>query len=589
MRFDQHNPPPGYERPALYAEMAEERDLAVPMRDGVTLCVDVYRPAAAGRFPALVSLASHNKEFNSPEFAQAAHNAQPAWSRMWMGGAEAGDSLYFALRGYVHVVGNTRGSGKSQGGGSPAWDAYDLVEWAAAQPWCDGNVGMVGLSAFAGAQFDAAALAAPHLKAIFPYGAGSRYRLREMFPGGVLHPFTYLLDALSVVHGARAAPGELPPALEAKWREAMANPDYRMYPNIYNILTMKGQIYPALFQALVEPFEDEEAAAAAETALASVRVPVYTGVSFSAYTYKRQMLGCLRAWEKVRGPKKLMLSGVAQIERPFHSFHDEMLRWFDHWLHGTATGVMDEPPVKVWVAGENRWRAAHDWPLPQTRWTKLHLHSWGRLRAAPFVPGAREDAPEPDGFLQMPPTQTDRVQKLRYMTEPLERDLAVIGPIELVLYAAIDQPDTNWIAILKDVGPDGSVRSAREGEMGEPQGLPEREVSRGWLKASHRALDASRSKPGQPWHPFTRAAWKPVVPGEICEYAIEIMPAANLFRRGHRVCVEIASLDLPAGPAGLTSVEYVPYHICSSRTVAHRVYRDARHPSHLLLPVIPED
>jgi uncharacterized protein len=585
---DQHSPPPGYTPPLLFSKMLEERDVMVAMRDGVKLCIDIYRPDAPGAFPVLVSIAAHNKEFNTPEYARAALNSQPAWSRVWMGGAEAGDSDFLTSRGYVHVVGNTRGSGKSQGGGDAHWDYHDIIEWAALQPWCDGNVGMIGLSAFAGPQFEAAALHPPHLRAIFAYGAPTWQKFRDIYPGGVLHPFIYLLDALTVTHQNRGAPGPLPPALEKKWQEAMANPDFVMYPNIYNILTMKGQIFPGLFAALIDPFETEESMQEAEKRLESVTIPTYTGASFSAYTYKRQLQGCQQAFQSISAPKKFMLSGPAQIERPFHSFHDEVLRWFDHWLKGKDTGVMKEPPVKVWVTGENKWRFAEDWPIPHTRWTRLYLHSWERLRSEAFTPGARDASQAPDAFLQMPPTQTDTIQRLRYMTEPLSEDLLVIGPMALTLYASIDDDDTNWIVIVKDLGPDVSVRTAREGEMRVPGDLHERELSRGWLKASHRALDPRRSKPWKPWHSLTREAWSPVVPGEINEYAIEILSTANLFRKGHRVCVDITSLDLPTGPAGATSVEYVPYHICRSRTVVHKVYHNEKYPSHLLLPVIPE-
>jgi predicted acyl esterase len=157
----------------------------------------------------------------------------------------------------------------------------------------------------------------------------------------------------------------------------------------------------------------------------------------------------------------------------------------------------------------------------------------------------------------------------------------------LTLYAAIDQDDTNWIIILKDIGPDPSVRTAREGERDIRMDLPERELTRGWLKASHRALDPERSLPWRPWHHLTREAQRPVVPGEIVEYQIEIMATANLFRAGHRICLEITSLDLPTGVSGATNVEYIPYHVCSSKTVLHRIFHDPAHPSHLLLPVVP--
>jgi putative CocE/NonD family hydrolase len=187
----------------------------------------------------------------------------------------------------------------------------------------------------------------------------------------------------------------------------------------------------------------------------------------------------------------------------------------------------------------------------------------------------------------MPPTQTNTIAKLRYLSEPLARDLLVAGPIVLNLWASIDQDDTNWIVILKDVGPDVSVRTAREGERATPDDLPERELTRGWLKASLRALDADRTLPWRPWHRLTREARAPVVPGEIVEYSIEILATANLFKKGHRVCIEITSLDLPTGVSGTTNVEYIPYHIASSQTTLHRIYHDAQRPSHLLLPIIP--
>jgi putative CocE/NonD family hydrolase len=187
----------------------------------------------------------------------------------------------------------------------------------------------------------------------------------------------------------------------------------------------------------------------------------------------------------------------------------------------------------------------------------------------------------------MPPTQTREVSKLRYLTEPLPEDTLVVGPIALTFYAAIDQEDTNWIVVLKDVGPDVSVRTGREGEFAASPVVPERELTRGWLKASHRALDSDRTTEYRPWHKLTREAQQPVVPGEVNEYRVEVLATANLFRKNHRICVEITSLDLPTGTGFGTSTEYVPYHICSSKTVVHRIYHNEQYPSHLLLPIIP--
>ncbi len=582
----------GTYKPQLkYDRMIQERDVMVPMRDGVHLCVDIYRPDAVGKkLPAILSIAFHNKDLQSPEVAKALP-PQPAWSTLWMGPIEAGDTDYIVSSGYIHVIGNPRGVGKSEDGGSPEWDFYDLIEWIAQQSWCDGNVGMLGISGFAASQWEAAILQPPHLKAIFPYDAAGAYGgglgFRDTHPGGVIQTMFYFLEQFSVIHGVKGRPGPLPPEIERLWKEAMDNPDYKMYAHLYNVLTMKGQHMPLIFYTLIDPFEAEDVVKATEEKFKKIKIPTYTGTGWYSYTYKTHMQGSQHWYWGINVPKKLMFTGPAHLERPFHSFHDEVVRWYDYWLKGIDTGIMDEPPVKVWVMGANEWRYGDDWPLPETKWTKYYLHSWERLRTEPFTASGRDGYDDPDAFVQMPLTQTRKVERLRYMTDPLPEDTLVIGPIALYLYASIDQDDTNWIVILKDIGPDVSVRTAREGEIFVPTNLPERELTRGWLKASHRALDTKKSKPWKPWHPLTRKAWKPIVPGEINEYAIEISSTANLFEKGHRICLDITCLDLPTGTAGLTNVEYIPYHICSSKTVVHKIYHNAKYPSYLLLPVIP--
>lgn len=577
-----------YQPNPIATSLVWDKDVMAPMRDGVSLCVDVYRPEGVGKFPALLAVAGHNKDLQTPELARALP-PQPAWSTLWQGGAEAGDSDYLVSRGYVHVVGNPRGFGKSEDGGSPEWDLYDLIEWVAVQPWCDGNVGMIGLSAYAASQWQAAMLHPPHLKAIFPFDAMPIYgAIHDRYPGGMLHVMLYLLDGQSVHHGAHARPQPLSAEREALWRNAMSNPDYQIYSPIYNLLTQKGQIHPRLFDHILDLYEKEGAMEESEANMRKVKIPAYTGAGWHSYTYKMHLMGAQNWYERLEVPKKLLLTGPTHMERPFHSIHDEIVRWYDHWLKGIDTGIMNEPPVKVWVMGANEWRHASDWPLPETQWTKYYLHSWERLRTEPFVSGGRDAYLKPDSFVQMPPTQTRTIQKLRFMTDPLSEDTLVIGPISLTLFASIDQDDTNWIIILKDIGPDVSVRTAREGEVYVPADLPERELTRGWLKASYRALDAERTKPWKPWHLLTRTARAKIVPGEINEYRIEVMSTANLFERGHRICLDITSLDLPTGSGFGNNCEYVPYHVCSSKTVVHHVFHNEQYASHLLLPIIPK-
>src|SRR5262245_17963044 len=402
-----------------------------------------------------------------------------------------------------------------------------------------------------------------------------------------LFPFRFLRQVYASAHQQKGQPKPLAPAREKLWQEAIAHAELKQYPHVTNVLALKGQHFPAYFDILIDPYDKEAAVEKSEAEFSKINIPTYTGSGWYGYTYKTHLNGAQNWFRNIKAPhKKLLLAGPAHLDRPIKAFHNEMLRWYDQWLKGIDTGILNDPPVRFWVMGANEWRSASDWPPPETQWIKFYLRGWERLTTEPFTPSSADDYQAPDAFAQMPASQTNRIQKLRYLSEPLPDDVTIAGPSVLHLYAAIDQDDTNWIVILKDVGPDVGVQTAREGERDITPGLHERELTRGWLKASHRAVDPTRSLPGRPWHPLTLAARKPVAPGEINEYTIEIMATANQFKQGHRICVEITSLDVATGVGSATNVEYIPYHICSSKTVLHRIYHDPRHPSHLLLPVI---
>ncbi|HEY1969053.1 MAG TPA: CocE/NonD family hydrolase [Pseudonocardia sp.] len=580
--------------PNPVTKMLSERDLRVTMRDGVRLTVDVYRPDTSQPLPVLYACSLHNKDMQGPDLADVLP-AQPAYSSLWFGPIEAGDSRRLVTNGYAHVIAQARGTAKSEGEYlRDRWDHYDMIEWITQQPWCDGNVDMIGISAYAGEQWRAAAQGHPALKAIFPYDAcsafGGMFGFRDFHPGGVLHTMPYILESFSTIHESRNIPSALPAEQEELWGAAMANPDYRMYTNLYNILTQKGQRSGLMFHNLVEPWEPDGVLDAAQEMFDRIRIPFYTGSGAYAYSYKLHWLGAQHYFQNVRHEhRKLLFTGPAHVERPFHEYHDEILRWYDHWLKGVDTGILDEPPVRYWVTGANTWRTGTDWPLPETVWTKYYLSSWQRITTEPpALPDTTNSAnAAPDAFVQMPPTQTRQVARLRFLSEPLPNDVLVAGPISLTLYASIDDTDTNWIIVLSDVGPDVSVRTAREGERDLPAGLPERELTRGWLKASYRAIDPERDTPWEPCHRLTHDAIEPVVPGEVVEYRIQILATANQFKAGHRICLDIMSADMPTGTGGMSHVEYQAYHVCRSTTVCHRIYRDGEHPSHLLLPIIP--
>ena len=216
--------------------------------------------------------------------------------------------------------------------------------------------------------------------------------------------------------------------------------------------------------------------------------------------------------------------------------------------------------------GANRYRTEREWPLARTKWTPLYLRRWQGLAAE------QEPTPgRPDCFVQQPPDETSRIASIEYYSAPVDRPLELTGPIALTLYASIDSTDTNWIVSLADVAQDGTAF----------------ELTKGFLKASHRAVDEERSQPWRPYH--AHLASEPVPPNEVVEYRIELSPTANVFAPGHRIKLSISCLDHPLERSNpLLLPGHLPWHVCRAETVLHRVYHDLEYPSHLLLPVIPE-
>ena len=587
--------PGGYRREPSHTGLVIDRDVLVPMRDGVRLCVDVHRPETDEPLPALLAFAIYNKEIQTPE-ATAALPPQPAWSPLWTGPQEAGDTRFLVARGYVHVIGMPRGVGKSEGGGSREFDSYDLIEWIAQQPWCDGNVGMIGISGFGAEQVHVARQNPPSLKAIFPFDPRGAYGtlggFREEYPGGVVHLFRYLVGHFGVFHQDRGAPGELPPEKEALWREAMEDPDYRMYPHVHNVVSMKGQHMPAWFEMLIDPFEQPGTRRAQRGGVrADPRSRPTRDRAGTATRTRRTSRAPRRTGGTCATSTRSCCSlGPAHLERPFHGLHHEILRWYDHWLKGIDTGVLDEPPVRFWVM--RRERVAHrrrTGRCPRRSGRSSTCRAGSACAPSPSRPSRPTTASRPTRSSRCRSSQTRDVAGLRFLSDPLPHDVLVAGPSVLNLWASIDQDGHELDRDPQGRGarPVGADRA--RGGVGGAGDLPERELTRGWLKASNRALDPERSTEWKPFHRLTREAAQPVVPGEVTEYRIEILATANLFKAGHRICLEITSMDRPTGVAGATNVEYVPYHVCSSRTTLHHIHHDTEHPSHLLLPVIPED
>jgi len=544
-------------------QIKSEYDVYVKMRDGVRLCVDVYRPAAEGRFPALLGMSAFGKTI------QVRH-----WDKSI--NAEAGDPNYLVPRGYAHVVADVRGSCQSEGelhcihSKQEQEDGYDLVEWIAQQPWCDGNVGMVGPSYYGLMQMLVAGQQPPHLKAIFAYDSPGDWYREGAYEGGILSDF--FINVASKYPIRKFVPAvereNSPETLDRIIKERENDPEIKFNSRFLNILKNRW-LNPVFFDLLMHPtdgpFYWERSP---YTKYDKIKIPVYTGSGWYGYTITH-LTGAFRNYAGVKGPKKMIISGpyFRGIDHPFalswREYHDLLIRWYDYWLKGIDTKIMDEPPIKIFVMGVNQFRYENEWPLARTAWTKLYLRPMGRLSDQPETV-----MDEPHCFVQMPPRMTNVMQSLKYTSPPLAQPIEVTGPIALYLYASIDQEDTNWIAALKDVYPDGSTV----------------ELTRGWLKASHRALDPEKSKPWLPYH--THVNPEPVKPGKIYEYAIEIRPTSNVFGAGHCIQLEICNIDFPP-PIYITERGAQTYHLACSKTVLHKIYCNEEYQSHLLLPIIP--
>lgn len=239
-----------------------------------------------------------------------------------------------------------------------------------------------------------------------------------------------------------------------------------------------------------------------------------------------------------------------------------MFRWYDYHLKGVDTGVVDEPPITFHVEGETTPREGTR-PVPEgTRWRRRFFRSFARLSTERGT-----GTGSPTSFTQDPPTVTSEAEGVRFRSPLFDRPTVVLGPSEVCVHAAIDAEGTNWIVLL------------REGD-----GPDEQLLARGYLKASHRAVDPDRSRPGQPYHPHRSP--EPVTPGEVYEYRIGLPPIGHRFDVGDSLDVEIRSLEVPFRDSTL-SRGGLHYHLPRSEPVTHRIYQDDERPSHVRYAEVP--
>jgi putative CocE/NonD family hydrolase len=546
------------------------QNIRVPMRDGISLSTDLYLPEGHGPFPVMVSRTPYDNTLE------------------WL----VAKGRRLADTGYAVAIQDVRGRFDSEGTYEPfrdeGPDGADTVAWLAAQPWSSGKVGMFGRSYSGWTQWTTATEDAPALKAIAP-----RVMATDLHQGLVWRGGAFNLGVL-LTWGLNTSGRTMQELAPIDWVEA-----FRALP-LADTADEAAQDLRFWRDWVGHPAKDAYwEAVDYERRHAEMDVPalvmggwydLYADDVFRQFAALRATNGAARHSQVIVGPWPHLLSASTTTgsldfgARSMLDLEAAELRFMDRWLRDEPNGAEDDPPVRLFVMGSNRWRDAAEWPLAGTDWQRWHLHSAGAAntlagdgalgRAAP----ATDETPDRFTYDPAHPVPTNgggncctpelvpwgpydqrdlemRTDVLCYTSEPLAADLEVIGPVRLELWASTDGPDTDWTGKLVDVWPSGRAINLCDGI----------------LRARFR--DGPREE-------------RPLTPGEPTRYDIDLMVTGNTFRAGHRIRLEVSSSNFPrfdrnpntGAPIG-TSAE--------TRVARQTVLHDAAHPSALILPVIP--
>jgi uncharacterized protein len=531
-----------------------EYNVAVPMRDGVRLRANVFRPGEPARYPAILLRTPYGK----------GDAITPAYQS-------------FVNHGYVVVVQDVRGRYRSGGTFEPInqeiGDGDDTLNWIARQPWSDGGVGMYGGSYLGIAQWKAAMTQNPHLKAIFPYVSGDDdYRDRYYSTGGAMKIGHRLLWFAENMRAPRFLP-----------------PDFKSYVSALPVraadLAATGHRLDAWRTVANHPSYDAFwKATSVREHLRDIHIPVYS-VGGWYDNYVESDLDAFSIHHKHNPDDRIMIGPWAHVFSATFSKTDfgkdalvplrpEQLRWFDRWL---KNGAAPEPahPVRLFVMGVNQWRDEDEWPLARARDVKYYLGPGGQLGNKPdahsapdtFVYDPRNPVPTmggpvccdpkvfPWGPLDQRPVEKRR-DVLVYSTSPLASAIEVTGPVKVVLRVASSALDTDFTAKLVDVFPDGTARNLTDGI----------------LRMRYRD---SLENP------------KLMTPGEVYKVTIDAGVTSNAFLAGHRIRVEISSSNFPRfdrnpNTGGLVADASGK----DTRPAKQTVYHEQERYSYALLPVV---
>ncbi|HZT99621.1 MAG TPA: CocE/NonD family hydrolase [Ktedonobacteraceae bacterium] len=576
-------------------------DVPARMRDGTTLRANVYRPAAEGQWPVLLTRLPYGKDF--------------------LLGSAIMDPVQVARRGYVVVIQDTRGRFASEGEWDPmrneALDGVDTIEWAAQLPYSDGKVGMYGASYFGFTQWAAAVHQPPALKAMIPFITWCDPLNGTFFRGGAFElgiaaswQLMMGLDVLMRRHRGDTDPRNLGRAIVALAKEidALGTQGYWSLPlKNFGPIT-RTEVAPAFFDFIHQPMDREHTEPM--TILGKheqVQVPTFNIGGWYDIFLKDTIENFKTMREQGSTPEarqsKLLIgpwshgaqtSAIGEMNFGFGStaafinlqidFVSLQVRWFDHFLKGKDTGILNEAPIKLFVMGANVWRDEQEWPLARAVETRYYLHSAGHANslngdgtlstnipdsetpdhyaydpAHPVITrgGALLMSPEfPSGVYDQRPTE-NREDVLVYSTPALEQDVEVTGPILVHLWAVSSAPDTDFVARLVDVHPDGYAQNLTDGII--------RARYRNFARGEQPSL---------------------IEPGKVYEYEIDLWATSNVFKKGHCIRLDITSSNFPRWDRNPNTGH--EFGADAEMAIANQtILHDAEHPSYVVLPIVP--
>jgi len=551
------------------------------MRDGTILRADIYRPTAEGKFPVLLERTPYDKR-NSVHFA-----------------------LKAGARGYVVIVQDVRGRYSSDGEWYPfkneSNDGYDTVEWAAVLPYSNGKIGMVGGSYVGATQMLTAIAHPPHLAGICPVVTASNYHDGWTYQGGAFEQwFNESWTSGLAQDTLNRSVEKSTNALNGIWKLPLTSYPLFELPENSNS-DLKRSLAPYFLDWLAHPNYDEFWKQwSIEEHFAEINVPMLTIAAW----YDIFLGGSLRNYigvktnganETARRGQRLivMIGGHAGSGRKIGDVDfgpaaesdedDATLSWYDYLFKNAANQFATAKPVKLFVMGANQWRSEDAWPLTRGRETRYFLHSAGKANALSGDGALSSVAPRsepPDHYVYDPsnPAQTiggplccdaknlkpgprdqrpveARSDVLVYSTPALAQDLEVTGPIRLELFASSSAVDTDFLGKLVDVWPDGFAQNLTEGI----------------IRARYRDCQE-----------------KPTLlnPGQTYKFTLDLWATSNVFRKGHRLRLEISSSNFPRFDRNLNTGE----ESASAQkfvSASNAIFHDAEHPSSLILLVIP--